>query len=662
MKPIRRKFPEGLTVSQLDEMISRGRAFRGPDGRIYPVFAGGAKKDEDAASEVDELVTRLTAEGEGQGITTLSDDELGDAEQTLIAEVNRLAEEDDSDEALARMGELRDQVEAIRTEAAAREEAAEQRAEQREQILQSVNAEVAEDDGETEGGDGDSDESASDEGDDDSATSDDGDGDGESDDESDSDSDTATTTTTTEVETETEQPQAQAASSGTSHPRASRPSVSSISRRRPARRAPRARSQDRPYSITAAAGVRGVNAGAELDDLDAVAAAIADRRDAFSRGSQPSGREQVTVATIHSEFPEDRRLTDDPERNAAVIASVMRQVQQASDANALTAAGGLCAPVAVRYDLENISTAARPIRDSLPQFQAARGGLRWMDSPAFSDFSDAVGIWDVDDDTAAVDDENVRKPCLRVECGDENTAFIEAITACLEFGNFGARSWPEQTRDTTAKVMAFQARVAERELLRQMRATSTDVTYDQGLGAARQILHVFGVAAAGYRNRHRTAENFPLRAILPSWARELIRTDLANEAPGSTAERLATADATINGFFAVRNINVTWALDGEAGSDQDFGAQAAGQLAQYPVHVIAYLFHEGAFLHLDNGELDLGIVRDSTLNARNDYQQFSESFEALAHVGFQAFRMEIPVCPDGTTSEPVTFDGHCVGS
>jgi hypothetical protein len=38
------------------------------------------------------------------------------------------------------------------------------------------------------------------------------------------------------------------------------------------------------------------------------------------------------------------------------------------------------------------------------------------------------------------------------------------------------------------------------------------------------------------------------------------------------------------------------------------------------------LDHEGAFLSLDGGEFDLGIVRDSTLNATNDAEFFAESF------------------------------------
>jgi hypothetical protein len=37
-------------------------------------------------------------------------------------------------------------------------------------------------------------------------------------------------------------------------------------------------------------------------------------------------------------------------------------------------------------------------------------------------------------------------------------------------------------------------------------------------------------------------------------------------------------------------------------------------------------FPEGTFLYIDGGTLDLGLVRDSTLNSTNDFQVFGEIF------------------------------------
>jgi hypothetical protein len=48
---------------------------------------------------------------------------------------------------------------------------------------------------------------------------------------------------------------------------------------------------------------------------------------------------------------------------------------------------------------------------------------------------------------------------------------------------------------------------------------------------------------------------------------------------------------------------------------------------------------EGEMIHLDGGTLDLGVVRDSTLNQNNRYKQFSETWEGVAHRGVESIRI-----------------------
>ena len=49
-------------------------------------------------------------------------------------------------------------------------------------------------------------------------------------------------------------------------------------------------------------------------------------------------------------------------------------------------------------------------------------------------------------------------------------------------------------------------------------------------------------------------------------------------------------------------------------------------------HVQWALYPEGAFIHVDSGSLELGLVRDSTLNSTNDFQIFGETFENVARL------------------------------
>lgn len=138
--------------------------------------------------------------------------------------------------------------------------------------------------------------------------------------------------------------------------------------------------------------------------------------------------------------------------------------------------------------------------------------------------------------------------------------------------------------------------------------------------------------------------------------------DLAREQPGWAGERLAMSEAQINQFFEVQNLNVTWSMEGEPAQPVDFGAQAAGALDNWPATAIMYLFHEGAFLGLDGGVLDLGLVRDSTLNKTNDYRIFAENFQSTAFVGVESLRISQTVCPTGSSSLPQTSVLECTGT
>ena len=55
-------------------------------------------------------------------------------------------------------------------------------------------------------------------------------------------------------------------------------------------------------------------------------------------------------------------------------------------------------------------------------------------------------------------------------------------------------------------------------------------------------------------------------------------------------------------------------------------------------------------MYLDGGALDLGLVRDSTLNSQNDYQIFYEEFFGLAFIGLESFKVTSNVCPNGLTA------------
>lgn len=407
-----------------------------------------------------------------------------------------------------------------------------------------------------------------------------------------------------------------------------------------------------PVVITAGADLPGITAGSEFSSMSEVAQALLSRKHGMNRTSGGDG-EQHTIATFSTTFPESRRLNaNDIEGNRAKINAIVSP-------EAIVAAGGLTAPVETSYDIFELGeTSVRPVRDALAVFGADRGGLRFMTPPVLADLAGAVSVWTMQDDIDASTPEspNPVKPCLRVAAGVEVIVYTDAIPLCLTFGNLGARAYPELVERHTQLAMVQQARFAETRLLTRIGALSTQVTAAAELGAARDIFVQIEQAAAAYRSRYRLDPSSPLRTIFPEWFKNALRADLTKQLPGDGRDgTFNLAEAEINKWFTTRNINVSWHLDGESG--QIFGAQADGALLGFPSNVIWYLFSEGTFLFLDGGTLDLGLVRDSTLNGTNDYKVFVETFEGVAKVGVESLRVASVLKIKGASSSTVAVAG-----
>src|SRR4029079_19313044 len=121
-------------------------------------------------------------------------------------------------------------------------------------------------------------------------------------------------------------------------------------------------------------------------------------------------------------------------------------------------------------------------------------------------------------------------------------------------------------------------------------------------------------AAAMYRSRHRMDPATRLRLMAPAWARDAAISDVMR----SQFYREDAAATYLADKLALARVNVTWYIDTPTGKGQVGCAQNAGEINMFPTTLVWYLFHEGAFLYLDGGTLDLGLVRDSSLYSTNE--------------------------------------------
>ena len=394
-----------------------------------------------------------------------------------------------------------------------------------------------------------------------------------------------------------------------------------------------------PVAITAGADIPGYTAGSTINDMKEVASAMEKRIHSLRRVNGGDG-EQHIVASLTTMYPEDRILGTDAESNQAKINAVVGQ-------EALVASGGHAAPFEVKYDIYAIgSTNVRPVRDSLPKFQADRGGIRFVTPPSFAagTYDTAVGIWTAATDTTPYSN---TKSSLTVSAAAEQTVSTDAVTLQLQFGNLMTRAYPELIARHNELALVQHAREAEQNILTKIGAGSTAVTTTSTIGFGRDFLVQVRRAAVAYRNRHRIDRNTQLKAIVPEWVYDAIAADLALAAPGDGT--ISVSESEINGYLANSNVTMVGSPDATV-----FGSQSAGAMNAFPSTFDWFLFAEGTFLFLDGGTLDLGIIRDSTLVGTNDYKMFLETFENVAKVGIESLKITSTFTVKGTAAALVT--------
>ena len=420
------------------------------------------------------------------------------------------------------------------------------------------------------------------------------------------------------------------------------------------------------FRTTASAGLADHAAGAPLAREDLYRAF---HSKLLAANANTPGTERYTVATMRAQFPEQRALRAGASaiENMVKIEAAVDQARgiQATE-NALVAAG-LCAPLETLYDIRVVGDTDRPVRDALVRFGVDRGGIQFR--PAIDGVSQTggIGVWTPANDEA---DPLVPKTCVEIACPGLQEAEIEAIYQCLTFSNMSTRFDPEHMDAVLKAQDIAYARFAENRLLTQLTTGSKAIYTTQLLGATRDTLVALDHTVAYYRNLHRLANDTPLRWIAPLWGKFMMRADITRQMVGDGLQSLAVTDAMINSWLAERNVNVTWHLDGINPADLTVPTPDVVVPAQFYTNLVAespvpgfpdamstLLFAEGDWLHLDGGTLDLGVVRDSTLNGLNRFQTFEESFEKPVFRGIETLQLVIAANPTGASAATVSTAG-----
>lgn len=431
------------------------------------------------------------------------------------------------------------------------------------------------------------------------------------------------------------------------------PVITRVAARRPAATKPRVTSGERVASMTASANLPGMQAGMSLTkEEDMFRAWDQAVKTALTASLSPGSNAaiKIPVCGMSLDFPEERMLDDNARSNR-------RKIDAVSSREAITASGGACAPIPVRYDETVIGNEARPVRDALSRFGAVRGGIVTLVPPTLVDVSGAVGKWTMANDENPADPST--KPYLTIPCdNDERETEVYAVTRSVKIGNFRQKWFPEQVAAYMTLIGTHASRLQEAYFLKGIKDGSTVVTHGQVLGASRDVFTSLRQLIATIQWRLRAPESTRFAVIAPDWLRDMILIDLIRIGySDTTEERLVRAESTLNAWFAALNCNVYWHIDYESGVNIGSpggplaGAQGAGPVIGMPDKARVYVYIEGSWLYLDGGSWDFGVFRDSTLVGTNDFRMFSEVAENVHYDGVpgESFAYDIDICANGVT-------------
>jgi hypothetical protein len=224
---------------------------------------------------------------------------------------------------------------------------------------------------------------------------------------------------------------------------------------------------------------------------------------------------------------------------------------------------------------------------------------------------------------------------------------VQILAHCREYGNLNAMAWPEKIAHENDITMQALDRTAEGFLLDRIKAQSINVTVGlETLGALIYLVDGVVKSAYGIRSRLRMSPDARFRVLFPAVLPSLLQLDNVQ----TQFDRFKSQGALVE-YLNSLGIEASFYVDTPSTGDSQIAdaAQAAGALEGLPDHIQFAIFPEGAFLHIDGGSLELGIVRDSTLNATNDFQLFGEQFENVALLGpaQSAYWVTADICASG---------------
>lgn len=403
-----------------------------------------------------------------------------------------------------------------------------------------------------------------------------------------------------------------------------------------ARRVPKPKPESKPtLTITAAADLPGIMSGSTINLLQ-VAEAMHDR----ARDLSDTGTDRRKVPIARMKMPHTHWVGTDAAANVKTIDDLVGQPTAA----ALVASGGWCAPSEPIFEMFDLGPDSDNLFDLPSLGSNVRAGVMIPTFYDISDVTDALWNWTEADDISAADGDPT-KPCLKIPCPTWAECRLEAEGLCVTHGNLSDRAWPELTTQFISIVMgAYRRRLSAAKIAKVIADTVT-VTPGAAMtpsDAAGDLLNVISLAAADLRSMYRVSKSRAVDVLLPDWALEVLRSNMAMRQ--GVWDAMNVPDSQITGWLSARGVRVQFTPDWQPLSN------GTAPTTTWPANVTFAIWFSGSYVSIDGGTLDLGVVRDSTLNATNDFTAaWMETFYQVCRRGPQGRQYTVPLSVDGVT-------------
>ena len=184
-------------------------------------------------------------------------------------------------------------------------------------------------------------------------------------------------------------------------------------------------------------------------------------------------------------------------------------------------------------------------------------------------------------------------------------------------------------------------------MLDRIKALSVNVTNGvETLGALIYLVDAIVKSKFGIAGRLRMPADARFTALLPSYTLDLLLLDTIQ-----TQFDRFRSKGEIEAYLRSAGIDPVYYIDTATTGDSQLpdSSQTAAAIDGLPNTVQWAIYPQGAFLGIDSGTLELGIVRDSTLNSTNDFQVFGERFRNLVRIApaQAAYWVTTDWCPSG---------------